>query len=178
MLIVVLDLIFIHRVSALLSSFMHGSSDVMLDMSFLTRIPIPPPVFVVLFFPIHLYPGIIIVSLSFKWVSVMAAMCVPCRCSAEVKLSILLLTPRVLIVSNLRSLSVLIVPCLLPLLVLFLVLLLLVGADISAGAVVSASENLTCLMVFTLPVLVFRMPFILFLLTSFGFSAMFSCLCP
>ena len=55
------------------------------------------------------------VSFLSKWVSVMAATCVPCVCRTEVRLACLLFTPRTLIVSTLSLLIMLVVFFLFPL---------------------------------------------------------------
>ena len=55
------------------------------------------------------------VSFLSKWVSVMAATCVPCVCRAEVRLACLLFIPRTLIVSTLSLLIMLVVFFLFPL---------------------------------------------------------------
>ena len=96
MAIFVLPFIVIHLCSELLVE-LGSCSSVMFVMSFLIRNPTPPP-FSFLFFPYHWYPLMAIRLWSLRCVSVIAAMCVPCVCRADVRLSVLLFRPLVFMV--------------------------------------------------------------------------------
>ena len=115
MFIVILPFTLIHGVSLLVSILVPLISDTKLSISFLIRKPTPPPFPVSLFIPIHLYPCMLMFSLEVSWVSVIAAMCVPCWWSAVVRLMHLLFIPLVLMVSSFRFSMVLVVFFLFPL---------------------------------------------------------------
>ena len=153
MAICVLPFIVIHLCSELLVE-LGSCSSVMFVISFLIWNPTPPP-FSFLFFPYHWYPLMMVIRLwSLRCVSVIAAMCVPCVCRADVRLSVLLFRPRVFMVRILSFLIVCVVLLRFPLCVLgfcvfpFRVLVRCSGCAVLLGSWCWGSVVLVCIGVF------------------------------